>query len=144
MGDRVQRSPGSAAARGATAMNKKTLSVLAATLWAGAAIASASPAHALVYGFNISGGSYLSCSQNYTADYVEACGYVFNYNQTVKFITTTCNSGSCAVDGHKYVEQVYGAGRKTVSLLSYCDSGTDPDVVMQQPMGVWAVGTCGC
>jgi hypothetical protein len=129
-------------ADGGCVMNKKAFSVLAATLWAGAAMASASPADALVYGVNIVGGNYLSCSQNYVADPVEACGYVFNYAQTIRFITTTCNSGACAAEGNKYVEQVYTSGRKTASHLSTCGYA-DPEM-LGPVSSIWAVGSCAC
>ena len=103
----------------------------AGIVWACAALSSATPVSALV--LSNASGAYASCASSYTSQGISACGYVFNYQQTINVIGTPCSSGGCTQNNRLWVDQVYSTGRKTTSYVTMCGSSY-----------IYGLGSCAC
>jgi hypothetical protein len=113
-------------------MNKSLATFFAASLWAGVAVSSATPAHATAA--TSQQGTYASCSASYTATGTSTCYGIMNYTQQLRFNTTACASGSLcsAGTGTTYVTSVYPIGRKAASQTGSCG------------LIFYELGTCSC
>jgi hypothetical protein len=118
---------------------KKVFAVIASLAWAGVAVSSATPANAraLTTGY----GQYAACTMvTDTGSFYTTCDGEYNYKQLMKFISTSCNSGSgCSnpPDTDVFVESLYTSGRKQVThALIACDI---PD-----GMNLLQLGSCNC
>jgi hypothetical protein len=125
-------------------MRTNMLKLVACMAWAGVAISSATPASAIAASGGT--GNYAACSADSTPEVHEFCGTFFNYNQTIRFLSVSCNSGGCAQEmGATYTESAYGPGRKVAELLRICE-GEFGGSVFSSPTGLnmYGLDTCGC
>jgi hypothetical protein len=137
-------------------MIKKLFTASACLLWGAVLVASASRAEAYAVTAQANGG-YASCSNAYDP-YVTEFPHCYtyyvgdrygvtamqgqsmiatNYTQQIRFVSTTCNGGTCHTDdGVVYTEVIYGTGRKTVAYQgSVCSGGGQ---------AVYGLGSCAC
>jgi hypothetical protein len=119
-------------------MNTTNIVKLVACLaWAGFAVSSATPASAIAV--TSQSGAYASCSNayEYNTNGQKLCPAAFTaYSQTIKLLSTACNSGACSGLGTVYTDQVYPTGRKTAALTGdLCDMGT---------YRMFEFGSCAC
>jgi hypothetical protein len=119
-------------------MNTKLFAAAAALAWATALISGAAPACA--FAISSQTGGYATCGYQYTysSGRFQCPGtpeYLTNYNQQIKFVTLSCNSGGCNSDsGPVYTDNLYSSGRKTVTQTAPLCGG----------YWVHDLGSCGC
>jgi hypothetical protein len=106
--------------------------------WGAVAVSSATPASA--YALTYQSGAYAACSANYSSGFFSdgvCSGAEFNYEQTIKFVSTTCNAGGGCTDqmGVTYTDFVYPTGRKATSLDVDCS---------EAGYRTYGLGTCAC
>jgi hypothetical protein len=102
-------------------MNKKPFYLVGAIAWAAVAISSSSNASAYTI-TSLQAQGYATCGTSYTSyPPTEFCALLIgNYIQTIKMVTTSCNSGGCSSPGSVWVSFRYPAGRKIVSFYESC------------------------
>jgi hypothetical protein len=120
-------------------MNTRFLRLIACVVWTCAVASSAAPVNALAITSQV--GEFASCSVNYSNFFKQHCGgngdpYLAEtyYTQTIKFVSSTCNSGGCAALGSVQTDIIYGAGRKTASGYPECVAS----------IFWYQLGTCAC
>jgi hypothetical protein len=120
-------------------MNKKTLALVACFAWAAAALSTAAPANAEAV--TTQTGNYATCSASYTtASSRAACGaetvaYEMSYQQTMKFVSTTCGTGGCSSDTVTVAtDTIYPVGRKHTYFELSCIGGKR----------LYSITTCSC
>ena len=113
-------------------MNKPLFAVSVCLAWAGAALSTASVAHAVAV--TPQAGSYASCSSSSQSTMMMTwCGgYVTNYGQVIKFINVACNAGACSGNDTTFTEFPYTAGRQVATLRYSCG------------YNVYDLGSCAC
>ena len=115
-------------------MEKKFLKVAICSAWAAFAMSAATPSSARA--ITAQSGSYAACSNYSDTDPFFYCDVQFNYVQSIKFIGSPCNSGSCGGDWLTDVESLYSTGRKTTSYIASCGDASGN--------ALWEIGSCGC
>jgi len=111
----------------------KTFAVLA---WAAVAVSSPTAAHATML-TGQAPGTYVTCGNTNGVNVYTGCGATWYYWQSIRFISSTCSSGSCSSDGSQtIVDSVYPIGRKSVTGSNSCPS---PD-----PRHTYTLGSCAC
>jgi hypothetical protein len=121
------------------------LKLVCCMAWAGAGLSSAgsAQAYALMDPVLTGSGNYVSCTNTSSAASIDCSYYHFSYRQSMKFISSSCNSGTCAVSGNVYTDFVYTTGRKTVSTIGQtCQSPSGTSVTVYA--NVVALGSCSC
>jgi hypothetical protein len=104
-------------------MTSKLWKLAPAAAWAIAALSSATPADATMISLSsASTFSYASCSANATPKIYDWCdSFQSSYIQTIKLVTTPCNSGGvCSTQSTVYTDVQYAAGRKDASPSGGC------------------------
>jgi hypothetical protein len=112
----------------------KTLAALAAVAWASVAIANASPANALA--FTIQTGEFANCSSSWSSNTNGNydCTYSAPYEQTIKFVETSCNAGGCNSESDWVLtDMIYGSGRKNATYMTTCSWAW-----------IYGLGPCAC
>jgi hypothetical protein len=111
---------------------KRLIKLAAVTAWLGVAVSAASPADAKAR--TIQSGPYVLCSNYSYPSTANACGYVWNYQQNLQFVTYNCSSGACASDDYIVrVQAKYTVGRKVVYPLPMCEG-----------QYLYDLGSCAC
>jgi hypothetical protein len=117
-------------------MKTNIIKLVAALAWGGVAVSSATQASAIAVTSQT--GNYASCSADYTAtsNGNKYCStFTTSYSQTIKMVSTSCNTGACAGSGLVFVGTVYSIGRKIATLQEMCDYGN---------YKAYGLGTCAC
>jgi hypothetical protein len=110
----------------------KTMKMFACLAWIAAAVSSAAPVEA--FAVTMQSGYYAACSANYTPQPYTQC-LELNYTQTIKFIASSCSSGSCSQDAASVrTDIVYPQGRKVTAWDSLCSGSVN----------VWELDSCAC
>jgi hypothetical protein len=114
-------------------MKIDVLKVLACIAWLGAAVTSATPADA--HAITKQSGDYAACSANYDVDIRTFCEFGTSYRQTIRFMSTACNSGGgCDADfSAVYLDNLAATGRKQAWFDGSCSL-----------YNVYALGSCDC
>jgi hypothetical protein len=106
-------------------MNTTNIIKLAAALaWAGLAISNAPLADATC--LTSEAGDYAACTAIYTTMGNAICGYEMTYRQNIKFMSTSCSTGSgCNATGwYTWTDMRYPSGRKPTYSLGFCWDGS--------------------